>query len=104
MTVLAVPAWKATVAVCAIVIAVPSVATAVYVTDCATVFVTVNAATPDPFDAALVGEISDDPPFCVSITVLPATGLLWASSKVTVIVEVAAPSAVTGLADATTVD
>ena len=38
------------------------------------------------------------------VTVLPATGLLSASCKVTVIVEVAEPSATTEVGNATTVD
>src|SRR6185503_8777357 len=104
MTELAAPAWKTTVAVCEMAMAVPSVAIAVYVTDCATVFVTSNVTTPDAFDDALEGVIADDPLPWLSVTVLPATGLDCASRSVTVIVEVVEPSAVIGVAEAVTVD
>jgi len=46
----------------------------------------------------------DEPEPAASVTVLPDTGLPWASFKVTVTVEVVTPSAVTLVGEATTVD
>ena len=48
--------------------------------------------------------IVDEPPPFASVTVLPETGFDWASFKVTVIVDVVEPSAVTEAGAALTVD
>jgi hypothetical protein len=67
---------------------------------------TVKVTTPEPSlgpEAALMmGE--PGPEDFARVTVLPETGLLLASSRVTVTVEVALPSAVTEMGDATTVE
>jgi hypothetical protein len=87
------------------VIAIESVASvAVYTTACATVSVTVNVTTPLALDGPLAAEITELPLPCASVTVFPLTGLLFASSSVTVIVEVVVPFAVTDVGLALTVD
>ena len=67
---------------------------------------TVNVATPEasviPETVVIVGVPRPD--VLASVTVLPETGLLFTSFKVTVIVEVAVPLATTDVGDATTVD
>jgi hypothetical protein len=70
----------------------------------ACVSVTVNVTTPLALDAPLAAEMVELPLPAVSVTVFPDTGLLFASFKVTVIVEVVEPSATTEVGDATTVD
>ena len=67
----------------------------------AVVSVTEKVTTPDDDDVPLADPMLDEPPPWDNVTVLPATGLLLASSKVTVIVELDEPFAVTdvGLAD-----
>jgi hypothetical protein len=77
---------------------------AVYVTDCATVSLIVKVATPLALDNPLADEIVELPAPCDRVTVLPLTGLLFASKSVTVIVEVVVPSAVTEAGLALTVD
>src|SRR5680860_1384216 len=67
---------------------------------------TVNVATPEasviPETVVIVGVPKPD--VLASVTVLPETGSLFTSFKVTVIVEVAEPSAATDASDAATVD
>jgi hypothetical protein len=67
---------------------------------------TVNVATPEasviPETVVIVGVPGPD--VLASVTLLPETGLLFTSFKVTVIVEVAEPSATTDVGNATTVD
>src|SRR5450830_728544 len=67
---------------------------------------TVNVATPEasviPETVVIVGVPRPD--VLASVTVLPETGLLFTSFKVTVIVEAAEPSATTDVGNATTVD
>jgi len=65
---------------------------------------TVNVTTPPAFEAPLAAEIVELPVPCERVTVLPLTGLLFTSSRVTVIVEVVEPSAVTEVGFAVTVD
>ena len=48
--------------------------------------------------------IVEEPPHFASVTVLPETGCDWASFRVTVIVELATPFAVTDAGAALTVD
>ena len=67
-----------------------------------TVKVTTPKASLDPDAALIVGE--PGPEDFARVTVLPDTGLLLASSRVTVTVEVALPSAVTEMGEATTVE
>ena len=67
-----------------------------------TVKVTTPKALLDPEAALIVGE--PGPEDFARVTVLPDTGLLLASSRVTVTVEVALPSAVTEMGEATTVE
>ena len=55
-----------------------------------------------PFTVVMVGVPA--PEDLASVTVFPDTGLLLASSRVTVMVEVVLPFAVTKVGDATTVD
>src|SRR5580704_16529850 len=71
---------------------------------CATVSVTVKVTTPAALDGPLAAEITELPVFLASVTVLPLTGLLFASFSVTVIVEVVTPSATTDVGLALTVD
>ena len=52
-----------------------------------------KVATPLAFVVPLTVVIVDEAPACESETTLPATGLPWASSSVTVIVEVVESSA-----------
>ena len=63
---------------------------------------TVNVTTPNdelvPEAALMVGD--PGPEVFASVTVLPETGLLFVSFRVTVIVEVVEPSAVTDVGDA----
>jgi len=67
---------------------------------------TVNVTTPEeelgPDAALMVGEPGPD--VCARVTVLPETGLPYASFRVTVIVEVVEPSADTEAGEAVTVD
>src|SRR3954454_3945041 len=97
------PAAKVTDAVC--VTTIPSVVSeAVYATVCAAVSETANVALPA---ASVVGErgvTTDDPVPAASATVLPATGLDWASRSVTVTVEKLEPSAATVAGEAATED
>jgi hypothetical protein len=65
---------------------------------------TVKVTTPLELDAPLAAEIVELPLPAASVTVLPLTGLLPASSSVTVIVEVVEPSAATDVGLALTVD
>ena len=65
---------------------------------------TVKVTTPLALDAPLAAEMVELPVPCDRLTVLPLTGLLFASSKVTVMVEVVEPSAVTEVGLALTVD
>ena len=68
-------------------------------------FVTVKVATPLALDVPLTVVIVELVLLSVRVTVLPATGLLFASFSVTVTVEVVEPSAVTFTdGDAFTVD
>ena len=59
------------------------------------VLVTVKVTTPLAFELPLAAEIVDVELLSDNVTVLPATGLLFASFSVTVTVEVVVPSAVT---------
>jgi hypothetical protein len=78
---------------------------AVYVTVSATVFVTVKLTTPLASELPLAADMVEVALLSVRLTVLPDTGLLLASFKVTVIVDVVALSATTPVAgEATTVD
>lgn len=61
----------------------------------ALVSLTVKVTTPLAFEAPLAAEIVELPVPCDRVTVLPLTGLLFASSSVTVMVEVVEPSATT---------
>src|SRR5215471_14175467 len=67
---------------------------------------TVKVATPEalvvPETVVIVG--APGPEVWARVTVLPETGLLFASFKVTVIVEVVVPSAATEAGDGETVD
>ena len=82
------------------------VSVAVKTSAAAVVDLTVNVTTPeallDPEAALIVGE--PEPEVLASVTVLPGTELLFASFKVTVIVEVVVPFAVTEVGEADTVD
>lgn len=73
-------------------------------TDSAFVFFVVKAAMPFAAVVPLAGEIVECPVPCASVTLFPLTGLLFASRSVTVIVEVAVPSAVTEAGFALTVE
>ena len=99
------PAVKVTVAVC-VTVTVSVISVAVNTSAPALVDFTVNVATPKasvvPCVVLMVGEPGPD--VLPSVTVLPKTGLLSASFKVTVIVEVEVPSAVTDVGKAATVD
>jgi hypothetical protein len=64
----------------------------------------VKVTTPVALDEPLAAEIVELPLPAVSVTVLPLTGLLFASIRVTVIVEVVVPSAITDVGFALTVD
>jgi hypothetical protein len=66
--------------------------------------VTVNVTTPVAVDEPLAAEIVELPLPAVRDTALPVTGLPPASFRVTVIVEVVAPSARTDVGLAVTVD
>src|SRR5437868_13978577 len=67
--------------------------------------VTVNVTTPNELEVPDAAEIVSVPPRLEdSVTVLPATGLLFASRSVTVMVEIVLPSAVTPVGLAATVD
>src|SRR6185369_13571812 len=65
---------------------------------------TVKVTTPLAFERPLAAEIVELPAPCDRVTVLPLTGWLFASLRVTVIVEVVEPSAVTEVGLALTVD
>ena len=65
---------------------------------------TVKVTTPLAFEGPLAAEIVELPVPCERVTVLPLTGWLFASIRVTVIVEVVEPSAVTEVGLALTVD
>ena len=60
--------------------------------------------TPAALEGPLAAEIVELPVPCARVAALPLTGLLFASLSVTVIVEVVAPSAVTDVGLAVTVD
>jgi hypothetical protein len=77
---------------------------AVYVTAWAFASVTVKVTTPFESDGPLAAEIVELPAPWASVTVLPVTGLLFASNRVTVIVEVVEPSAITEAGLGFTVD
>ena len=70
----------------------------------ATVSLTVNVACPDAFVVPDTVVIVDDPPPLASDTVLPEAALPLTSFRVTVMVEVVVPFAVTDPGDAETVD
>jgi hypothetical protein len=93
------------VAVC-VTVTLSLVSVAVKTSAAAVVDVTVNVTTPEsllgPDAALIVGE--PEPEVLASVTVLPETGLLSTSFKVTVIVEVVEPSAVTEVGEADTDD
>ena len=72
--------------------------------DSAAVSLTVNVAWPDALVTPLTVVIVEEPPPFASVTVLPETGFEFASFSVTVTVEVVAPSAVTDVGEAETVD
>jgi len=96
---------KFTVAVC-VTVTLSVVSVAVKTSVPSVVDFTVNVTTPDASlrpDAALIVGVPG-PLVCASATVFPATGLPFASFNVTVIVEVAVPSATTDVGDAVTVD
>ena len=99
------PAVKVTVAVWVTVI-VSVVSVAVNTSTAAVVDFTVNVATPDasvvPWVVVIAGVPAPD--VCANVTVLPDTTLLFTSFNVTVIVEVAVPSASTEVGEAETVD
>jgi hypothetical protein len=102
----AVPAVKVTVAVGVMtrlesVVSVAAKASAPAVVDF-TVKVTMPEPSLDPEAALMVGE--PGPKDFARVTVLPETGLRLASLRVTVIVEVVVPFAVTEVGDATTVE
>ena len=66
---------------------------------------TVKVTTPETSEGPEAAEmVSAAPRLEASVTVLPATGLLLASFKFTVIVEAVTPSAVTDVGDAVTVE
>ena len=65
---------------------------------------TVKVATPEALVTPETVVIVEEPPHLASVTVLPATGLLLASRRVTVTVEVVEPSAVTEAGAAETPD
>ena len=66
---------------------------------------TVKVTTPEALDGPDAAEIvSVAPRLEARVTVLPTTGAELASSKVTVMVEVVTPSAVTEVGEATTVE
>lgn len=98
------PAAKVTVAVCAITI--PSVVSvAVKMAEPAVVDFTVKETTPVVSEMPDAGNIvSVAPRFDVSVTVLPAAGLLLESFKVTVMVAVLTPSLPTVIGIAATVE
>ena len=97
---------KVTVAVCVMTREASVVSVAVNTSAPAVVDFTVKVTTPrallTPEARLMVGVPGPD--VCARVTVLPATGLLSASSKVTVMVEVAELSATTEVGTATTVD
>src|SRR6478609_9068358 len=99
------PAVKVTVAVCVMVIE-SVVSVAVKTSAPAVVDFTVKVTTPEalllPEGALMVG--APGPEVFARLTVLPDTGLPLASFRVTVIVEVVLPSAMTEVGDALTVD
>jgi putative transposon-encoded protein len=97
------PAVKVTVAVgVMVIVSVESVA--VYTTACAVRSVTVKVTTPLAFEGPDAAEITEAPEPAARVTVLPDTGLPAESFKVTVIVEIVAPSAVTLVGEAATVE
>jgi hypothetical protein len=101
----AVPVVKVTVAVW-VTVTLSVVSVAVNTSAPAVADLTVNVTTPDASlgpDAALIVGLPG-PEVFASVTVLPETGLLFASFNVTVIVEVVVPSAGTDVGDADTVD
>ena len=77
---------------------------AVYVTVSAVAFFTVNVTTPFGPDRPLAAEITDLPAPWAKVTVLPATGAPPSSFRVTVTVEVVAPSAGTDAGETATSD
>jgi hypothetical protein len=103
--VLVVAAVKVTVAVC-VTVTESVVSVAVKTSAAAVVDFTVNVTTPAaslaPEAALMVGV--PEPEVFARVTVLPDTGLLFTSFKVTVTVEVVAPSAVTEVGEADTAD
>ena len=97
------PAVKVTEAVCVTVIE-SVVSVAVNVALPATVPFVVNVATPLPFVVPEIVVIVLATPVDASVTVLPETGLEFASNKVTVIVDVAVLFATIDDVPAVTVD
>ena len=96
---------KVTVAVCVIARLPSAVSVAVKTGEPGVAEVTLKFTTPLASDNPEAAEIvSVAPRLDASVTVLPATGLLLASSKVTVIVEMAAPSAAAAPGAADTVE
>ena len=69
-----------------------------------TLSLTVKVATPDALVTPATVVIVEEPPDLASETVWPGTGLAFASTSVTVIVEVVLPSATTETGHATTVE
>lgn len=63
-----------------------------------------KVTTPVALDGPLAAEIVEVPLPCARVTVLPLTGLLFASKSVTVIVDVVELSAITDVGLALTVD
>ncbi len=72
-------------------------------TDSAIVFLTVNVTTPFESELPLAAEMVDVALLSARLTVFPDIGLLLASIKVTVIVDVVVLSATTLLGEAVTV-
>ncbi len=73
-------------------------------TACAVVSVTVKVATPLEFVVAGEEVITDEPEPALKVTFWPETGFEFASSRVTVMVELLVPFAVTLVGEATMVD
>jgi len=99
------PTVNVTVAV-AVTVTLSAVSVAVKTSAATVPDLTVNNAWPElsvvPWVVVMVGL--PEPEVWASVTVLPETGLLWASFNVTVIVEVVLPSATTDVGEADTAD
>ena len=70
----------------------------------ATVSLTVNVATPEPFVTPETVVIAAEPPPFVNVTALPGTGFRLVSRRVTVTVDAVLPSAVTEAGAALTLE